>query len=152
MLRTVISVAALTLLCLSFAAAQEALPKLDVQCDGSSVVIHNQSEGTVLLKNLSLVWEERSEAWWEFNPENDFALKGDESRKIGYDEIVRNYDPERDQGLPGVIMLGVKAESPYPALLEYKRGENESYALIESMSRYINPTELKKEMEESKGR
>ncbi|MBE0643282.1 MAG: hypothetical protein IH600_04320 [Bacteroidetes bacterium] len=150
--REVIAVIAVILIATSIATAQESLPKLSVQCDGSSVVIHNQSESRIVLSNVSLLWEGRSDIWWEYNPDHDVALMADESREIGYAEFVKNYDPVKDQGMPWNITLGVKADAPYPALLSYSRSEKGSYNLNETMSMFINPTELKKQMEESKAR
>ncbi|MCB2204476.1 hypothetical protein KQI65_06975 [bacterium] len=129
---------------LTVASAQSKLPNVSIKCNGSAVVVHNHSDYPVPLGNMSLMWKGRTEAWWKYDPETKIILKAGESRGIRYDEIVKNYDPEADDGYPYQITIAVSTEDKKPALLQFGRDEDGLYTMDENLSMVITPEELQR--------
>lgn len=132
---SILLVAVFPLLTVSASAQDEGFCQL--RCDGISVTVMNLQAIPYTLSSVALFWGD-TESFWSRDLDNVPLPEKGETR-IGYGDIVTDFDADRDAGYPRVIVLMLEDANREVTAQAFMGDEVEGYSfapmLTESLQR-----------------
>jgi hypothetical protein len=113
-------------------------PEVDVQSDGTSIVISNTADVPVSVLDIGLLWFDRNESWSHTPEPETIGIGG--SVRIPYHKFIANYDEKRDAGIPSSVVVVLGDPKTHFKTLTFNRGEEGQLTYSWEMGRWSSPS------------